>query len=69
MKVLTNKNDFNRCLYHNINKLLCIKGDEMWKWIDGTKFGYNNWASAEQVFFDICILIQTIFYNNTISWK
>ena len=35
----------------------------MWKWIDGTKFGYNNWASAEQVFFDICILIQTIFYN------
>ena len=35
----------------------------MWKWIDGTRFGYNNWASAEQVFFDICILIQTIFYN------
>ena len=36
----------------------------MWRWIDGTEFGFNNWASAEQVFFNICILTKTIFYNN-----
>ena len=49
--------------------LVSLKGDEMWRWIDGTEFGYDNWASAEKVFFDICKLIEAIFHNNRNSWK
>ena len=41
---------------------LSIKGDEMWRWRDGTEFGYNNWASAEQVVSDKSILKQTKFH-------